>query len=156
MFSKGFWKLGVKNPNFYPNFLHCRTRKWRRRIQHGWRPNRSNRSRINCWRSGRKWSRRRASTSGVDRSATRPSDSKYCVRCVCVYITVCCLLQHTYIPMYLLPETLWYYPYKIILNASVVHAMLILLGKSDLNVSFLEKIKYTIHNSFKEILDYLK
>lgn len=56
--------------------------------------------------------------------------------------------------MYLLPETLWYYPYKIIVIASVVHAILILLGKSDLNVSFLEKIKYTIHNSSKEILDY--
>lgn len=73
---------------------------------------------------------------------------------VCVYITVCCLYSNTLILMYLLPETLWYYPYKIIVNASVVHAMLILLGKSDLNVSFLEKIKYTIHISSKEILDY--
>lgn len=56
--------------------------------------------------------------------------------------------------MYLLPETLRYYPYKIIVNASVVHAMLILLGKSDHDVSFLEKIKYTIHIGSKEILDY--
>lgn len=135
--------------------MHCisRMRRWRRRIQHGWRPNRSNRSRINCWRSGRKWSRRRASTSGADRSATRPSDSKYCVRCVCIYNRVLPTPTHLYLCIYCL-RLFGITPYKIIVNASVVHAMLILLGKSDLNVSFLEKIKSTIHISSKEVLDY--
>lgn len=58
--------------------------------------------------------------------------------------------------MYLLFEIFWYYFYKIIVNVLVVYVMLIFFGKFDFNVSFLEKIKYIIRNSFKEILDYLK
>lgn len=114
-------KVEIKPLIFWKIFLLCifRMRRWRRHIHHGWRPNRSSRSRINCWRGGRRWSRRRGSTSGAARSVTKPSDSEYCVQCVHIYITVCCLFKNTN-TYYIYSPRLWYYPYKIIAFASVL------------------------------------